>query len=257
MKMYRLLLLLICFSVTVSAQGKKETYPVNINNTHFTERVEIFSDEVKVKPEEDLTYHWYAYNKVMKTDGGYEGKLLHGEYAAFYLNNNLKEKGKFRKGLKHGKWISWYDNGKIMEITSWDNGKKDGPYRSYNTIGEPVLIANFRDGKLHGKSTSYLDGKILSEKKYRNGEEVIPKVKTPRGKKAKKETTATPANPGDNEKTKGEGKNSFLKKIRNIKIFPKKVKKQENTTPDQKTLKEKKRENKKAKNDPGEKNQKD
>lgn len=244
-KTLKILFLFLAVYAHAIAQNKKEIYPVNINNTHYTEKVEILSEEQqKVKPEEDLTYYWYAYNKVMKTEGGYDGKLLHGQYAAFYFNNNLKEKGKFRKGLKDGKWISWYEHGKIMEIVEWSKGKKDGPYRSYDPQGQQVLDANFKNGKLHGKTTSYLDGKILSEKKYRNGEEMIPKEKKSSSKKKDKEKETTDSKPVDDAKESKEGfGNKLMQKIKKIKIFPKKVKEQENTTPAQKTIKEKKKEN--------------
>lgn len=174
-----------------AGNGKKETYPIYINAPDQSIRAHVLAEPVKEQPDLSRTYYWYASNRIMETKGGFDGKLLHGEYALFYLNSNLKEKGIFKKGLKHGKWVSWYDNGQLKDITIWNNGKRDGMYRSFNELGQPVLEARFRNDELHGKLTSYEKGKQLSSKKYHRGEEVTRPPKKQRVKKMEKDSTRT------------------------------------------------------------------
>jgi hypothetical protein len=185
--MHIVLISLLLFCATgMRAGDKQSTYQVYINAPDQSIRANVMSSNIKIDADPGRTYHWYAFNKVIETKGGYDGKLLHGEYSSFYLNSNLKEKGQFRKGLKHGKWISWYDNGSIKDITMWKNGEKNGIYRSFTSNGEPVLEARFADDKIHGKVTSFENGKILSIRKYRKGKEVVKKPARVKERKPRK-----------------------------------------------------------------------
>lgn len=175
---------------------KKKTTVFYINKENTSIKAEVQNIRTAKTTDKNITYTWYASNKIMETQGGYEGKLLHGAYCSFYLSNNLREKGKFKNGVKHGEWISWYENGKIQEITQWKKGRKCSWYWLYNEYGELMLQAHFKKGMLNGKMISY-DGKnIISKKRYRNGKELIkkekkvpaPKEQKPVVKKEKKHT---------------------------------------------------------------------
>lgn len=190
--MFRLILIVLfvfstlqLFPQTPTKQGK--TYTININNKDESVQLSVLSKKVQLNTNKDLTYYWYASNKLMKTQGGYDGKLLHGQYVSFYLFNNLKEKGKFKKGLKNGEWLSWYENGKIKEVANWKNGLRKGKYQLYNEAGELVTEGYYKQDKQQCLWTNYQSGKIVSQKKYRKGLEIIPKPKS-----EKKEKTVVP-----------------------------------------------------------------
>lgn len=131
----------------------------------------------KVHVRNGCMYHWYHANTILQTDGSFDGKLLHGKYVVYYLNNNLKIKGKFDYGLKNGGWKSWYDNGNLNEITSWKKGTKKGCYSLYNTNGELTETGRYKKNLLQGFVKNYVDGKVISEQKYKNGIVVLPKAK--------------------------------------------------------------------------------
>lgn len=82
-----------------------------------------------------LLYYWYAANTIHATQGSYSGKLLNGNYNAYYPDKSLKSQGQFKKGLKNGVWRSW-DNKETMEtLYTWKNGHKDGSYQFFDNTG--------------------------------------------------------------------------------------------------------------------------
>lgn len=157
-----------------------------INLEASTQKFEVPVKDIKIKVNNELTYSWYKSNQILQTKGGYDGKLLHGVFAEFYLNNNLKEKGIYKKGLKNREWKSWHENGQLKEIVKYCNGLNHGKYQSYNEKGELTLEANYKKGKLHGETVSFENGKILARHKYKKGNEVFPKPKKIKEEKKKK-----------------------------------------------------------------------
>lgn len=172
-------ILLLIFSQATFAQliKQKTSYVVYINYPDYTVKTSVYNSNKKFNVNESLTYYWYAANKILQTKGNYDGKLVDGAYTSFYLSNNLKEKGNFKKGLKSGKWISWYENGKINEISNWRNGKKCGTYKKFNPDESLSLTSTYKNDQLNGIQTTYLDGEIADQVKYRKGKEVIKKQK--------------------------------------------------------------------------------
>lgn len=206
----RLLMICICVLLfhnnPLAAQknnDKRNYYNVYVNYPDYTIRAAIRKKPATFKAGTGLTYYWYAANQVNATQGGYDGKLLHGNYTAFYLNNNLKEKGKFVNGLKEGQWQSWHSDGKLNEIIHYKKGQRNGKYESYDSKGRPVVKATFRAGKLHGKSETFLNGELSATRYYKNGEEFTPKQKTEKTKtdstdtKAKKKLFKGPGKSGE------------------------------------------------------------
>jgi hypothetical protein len=159
----------------------KNTYVVNISTPNQTIRAEVLDEKSTLKPDEALSYYWFASNKITVTKGGYDGKLLHGQYTSFYLNSNLMEKGEFKNGVKNNRWVIWYDNGNIKEISNWKKGVQCGTFKTYNELGEQTFEANFKNGKLNGKLKKFQLGKVVSEQNYKDNQEIIQKEK----KKAK------------------------------------------------------------------------
>lgn len=100
----------------------------------------------KITASDKYWYNWYAQHDIKETRGGFDGKLLHGQYTEFYENKNLKKKGIFKKGLKKGKWKSWYKDGQLSEIVYYKNGLKDGKFILFNTSGEQVAKGKYDKG---------------------------------------------------------------------------------------------------------------
>lgn len=167
--------------------GKVKQFNITVNNEACTIKTQMLSSKKDFKADPNLTYIWYTSQKLIETNGGYDGKLIHGFYKVFYLSNQLKEEGTVKYGLKHKVWKSWYPDGKLRELLTWKNGVKSGEYILYNEKGEMMAKGQFKNNKLHGKFYTYgVGGRILEKKKYKHGDEVIPKPIVKKEKKPKK-----------------------------------------------------------------------
>jgi len=166
------------FSQPFTEPSKMKQFNITVNFDDYTVKTQMLSQDKKICLNNGRTYMWYTAQKIMETKGGYSGKLIHGTYTAFYLNNQLKEKGEVKYGLKNKAWRYWYPDGKLKEIITWKNGVKNGPYYLYNDYGQPMAKSTFKNDKLNGKFYTYgNNGVILEKKKYKNGNEVPKKVK--------------------------------------------------------------------------------
>ncbi len=140
--------LFLFFSFWSLAQ-KQETINIVINKTPASVRVVAPKKERKVQNE--LRYYWYKDKHIVNTQGGYEGKLLHGYYIEYYPNGQLKIKGTFRYGIQQGEWKYWDSEGNLQRVESWKNNQ------------------------LNGKSFLYEKGKIIKEITYKSGNKVSEK----------------------------------------------------------------------------------
>lgn len=214
-----LLLLFIVFSNVSFAQTKQNPISsISIIYPDYTVKADVLSEQKKIVVNENLTYYWYSSNKIIETKGGYDGKVLNGSYTAYYLSKNLKEKGTFKNGLKCSKWTSWNTAGKISEITTWKKGLKNGVYKKYNESGDLIEESNYKNGELNGSKIIYEKGKVVSNKSYQKGVEVVLIDK-------EKKSTSTPA-----DDSKVQTKKTFKEKCKSL--FKKKEKSKENKTVD-------------------------
>ncbi len=166
------------FSQKFVEPEKMKQFNIIVNADDCTIKTQILSHEENITAYNDRTYMWYSSQKIMETMGGFEGKLIHGKYRAFFLNSQLKEQGQLKYGLKDKEWKYWYADGKLREVINWKNGKKSGIYLLYNDNGLLMARGNFRNDKLHGKFFTYdNDNEIRETKRYKNGSEVIQRKK--------------------------------------------------------------------------------
>jgi len=193
--------------------SKMKQFNITVNFDDYTVKTQMLSHNKKFEPKSELTYMWYSSQKIMETKGGFDGKLIHGYYNSFYLNNQLKEQGTIRYGLKDKTWKYWYNNGVIRESITWKNGVKNGEYKIFNDYGQIMAKGNFKKDKLNGKFYTYnSNGIVLDVKKYKEGQEIYPKIKQEKPpkqkpveeqkkekpkkeKKSKKKTTETNSDP--------------------------------------------------------------
>ncbi|HEY6160013.1 MAG TPA: hypothetical protein VI112_02290 [Bacteroidia bacterium] len=177
-RVFLILALFTCFAGKASAGEREDgTYEINLAKRDSSVRAYVYNEPRVKKTDPELTYYWYAYNKIIYTQGGYDGRLLHGQYTCFYPNGNLKQKGMFKNGLKVGKWMLWYASGTVAEISNWENGRKEGITKNFDQNGSEVMEASYHKGKLNGKMIRIASGKVIEQKKYKDGVEVIRPMK--------------------------------------------------------------------------------
>lgn len=177
-------------------------FNITVNYDDYTVKTQMLKQAKNIKVNNDLTYMWYASQKIMETKGGFEGKLIHGNYTSFYLNNQLKEQGTIRYGLRNKKWKYWYPDGKLREVINWKNGLKNGEYLLYNDYGQLMAKGNFKNDKLHKNFYTYgPDGKVIEKKKYKSGNEVIEPPKTVKTKKEKEKKIKEAKPEGEKDKS--------------------------------------------------------
>ena len=78
--------------------------------------------EYPIRADLAKTYFWFRQDTILRTVGGYGGRLLDGEFKAFYPNKNLKEYGVFNYGLKDGEWKTWNPDGSLRSVSYWKKG---------------------------------------------------------------------------------------------------------------------------------------
>ncbi len=214
------------------------------------------------------TYYWYKSQKVLGTQGGSAGQLLHGAFESFYDNKQLCEKGCYEKGLKTGEWNYWQKNGKLARTEHWNNGRPSGEQVYYSktgevqkrivihgnksteqsgdtlieisrssktitlmdSIGRIKSVARYKNHLLHGKQEIFASDGTKSVETYKNGELVEPK------EKKRKTDEVTPEN---------DEKSRFFKRLKER--FSKKDKADKKIREDKKPKKEEEKKPKPAK----------
>jgi hypothetical protein len=132
----------------------------------------VWKKPLKVSPVTGRKYHWYRSNTVLATDGAFDGKLLHGNYASFYLNQNLKEKGRIKKGLKSDQWNKWNDNGNRSESTLYKKGVRNGKYILFDADGRVTETGSYKNDKKNGIIKTYSVDSLISKIKCHKGKVV-------------------------------------------------------------------------------------
>lgn len=102
------------------------------------------SDERGVKNyDNSKSYFWYKSQKILTTQGGSSGNLLHGDFLSYYTNSQLCEQGQFKRGLKNGKWSYWNSKGILIKQENWRNGDQKGKQLEFDSLGKLQKILKF------------------------------------------------------------------------------------------------------------------
>lgn len=150
---------------------------------------------------EEKVYFWYLGGSIKSTRGGYEGKLLDGDFICFYHNKNLEEKGAFKKGLKTGKWMHWYKNGELKSVYKWKKGKLVGKSYHYDSLHNELDKVVYKRGMPKVKKKRFHKSSTHKQKK--------PKENS--SKKVIDNTNSTNQQPKPKTST-GKEKTNFVKK---------------------------------------------
>ena len=164
----------------------KQKIPVQYDS--YYAYVELLEEDKIKKVDNTLFYYWLKAKEIHISRGGYEGKLLHGEYSAFYNNDNIKEQGHFNKGLKHGTWKEWFPSGEMKSMSEWKNGMLHGTVKYYDEYGKLVSCKQYKNDKAHGKHYTCSDSAMVITR-YRNGKEIKTKPKKRKTRVSKKPKT--------------------------------------------------------------------
>lgn len=177
MKLKLIILSLLFASTTLSISGqsnsKTRTVIINSGNELIEPKVLIENYDFKVK--NNRSYTSYFKEKLLQTQGGYSGHLLHGICSFYYLSDRLKKQGYFKLGLKTGEWKHWNEKGTLTKIEFWQNGKKSGSFKEFDEEGNLLKKGTYKNGKLHGTLTHYEFGEPIDKEFYKNGEQTSKK----------------------------------------------------------------------------------
>lgn len=215
---WRILLLSCCLSIAYPALGQLRHKPVEERHLSLPDRslqFQIAAKNLRVKVNNHLIYYWVKGADLHHSRGGYEGRVLHGDFVAFYPTRQLKSQGKFHKGLKDGEWKTWYENGELKSVTNWDKGVQHGKYYCFGNDGKPERKSHYKNGQLHGKEITFNPDGTESLVRYKKGvliesapaqpEIIDGQVETSAGELESKKDTASFFNRIFRRKSEGSG----------------------------------------------------
>lgn len=164
----RIIILLTSFLCLFSAFGQKISkdlylkHAIKQDGLAYTFKVLDPDKRGVSRYRKDKFYYWFKTQKVLATQGGASGLLLHGPLEAFYDNKQLSQKGNFRKGLKDGEWIYWRMDGTIIRTEEWNKGKHSGHEKVYDATGKLATTIRYKKNSF---STRTADSLIISNNK--------------------------------------------------------------------------------------------
>lgn len=205
---------MLSWALPLAAQ---ETKNIPLVYQGYSVQASVYTGSKTIKAQADRGYFWFRSKEIHYTQGGYEGRLLHGAYTEFYRNNQLRAKGLFHNGLKKGEWKQWYENGRLKETAHWKNGKLHGTCIRYDENGNQVFKAAYRHDKYHGKVTELDSSGAVRVHIYRKG---VEKIKTPRKSRRNSKQEVLPLS----EETKTEEQAAGVKEAEKPAGKPKKEK---------------------------------
>ena len=148
MSIYKSLLLSLLLAILwgpnlLRAQSLRKMQKRAINRTHLTavngDTVQRFTITMR-HPAAKLQrmYYWQGNNRILRTQGAYNGKLLHGPYQLTNRSEQLLGSGTFSKGLKTGLWRTWRPDGTLSSSRHWFRGRPRGRSVEYDENGLPL-----------------------------------------------------------------------------------------------------------------------
>ena len=119
-------------------------------------------------------YYWFD-SILHMTRGGFNGKLLDGNFEKFDKEGNMLVKGKFKCGLKNWEWKYWNSKGELIKVEKWKDGLESGTFQYWDDDGNIKKEVRYDNGILNGYTIIYSDDTITSKKYYKKGKLVSKK----------------------------------------------------------------------------------
>ena len=102
-----------------------------LHYTDYSIHFYLADKDIKIKTDNVVMYTYFQGDRIVQTQGEYDGRLLNGTYKSLYTSKILKEKGTYKNGVKDGEWKRWNVGGKLVEVSHWKSGKLHGPFTTY------------------------------------------------------------------------------------------------------------------------------
>lgn len=153
-----------------------KTEELRVGNEQGFADIHVLVRDVKIQSKDARNYHWLRGNRIIISESGYSGRLLHGNYTSFHDNGQLHEQGRIKRGLKVGEWRKWNEAGDLIAVSNWSKGLLHG---IQSTI-DPVLKIK--------KNKHYRNGQVYNpdKKKRSKSPNTPPKTEKKNSKKLKK-----------------------------------------------------------------------
>lgn len=194
MKIFLITLLVGLTSRISKAQLSMNTIPqtreIVLNSGDTIQKLHIFITNPNFKTKTRCFYSWYQNQRVLHTQGAWSGKLLEGQYEAFYPNHNLLEQGTYHRGYQVGTWKKWYPDGTLQEEMRWKHGLRHGQYQRFDATGQLIEKGIYCRDQLHGMQIIHVNGE-LTKVCYKKGELMVKKEPSNEKKQPQKRNSPT------------------------------------------------------------------
>ena len=124
------------------------TRPIVLKDNGIEIQTNVSLEHINQQTDGRKFYYWLNGKKLMITQGGCSGDMLHGSFQSFYNNKQLKESGELVFGVKHAKWTEWTDDGYITKIVHWKEGIRHGETIHYLPTGKIKDVVVYQGGQI-------------------------------------------------------------------------------------------------------------
>jgi hypothetical protein len=108
----------------------------------------------KIKPDDTRIYTWALGGQIQSNQGGYTGRLLHGDYTSINNDHTMREQGGY-----------WYPNGRMKKTVTWHRGILRGDFADFDEDGNVVRLGEYKKDKIEGR-VLYYDKNAPSKMEY-------------------------------------------------------------------------------------------
>lgn len=120
--------------------------------------------------EENGSYYKEYYQKgEIKAEGWVKNGLKEGYWKFYHSNGKLSEKGRYEKSQRQDYWYFYTQNGKPQQAGHYMRGKMADWWLFFDSQGSVNHKCQMSNGKKNGYCLQYMNEKLTSAEKYRNG----------------------------------------------------------------------------------------
>lgn len=166
MKQWGIILLMVPNFMGMQLHGQFYQNRLRVDSTGKSLVFHVTDETAKTRKR--IFYYWFKSGHIHKTEGSYDGKLLHGKYQATDMKKRLVEEGSFHKGVKTGLWRTWHENGHLRTVMKPRLFSRGFYYKEYDSTGS-ILKFGYIHNNLFTGSSLELAGDTTRHVKYKNG----------------------------------------------------------------------------------------